>query len=499
MMQVDASGFPMQTGVETTRNASGSVGGTYASIGVENFGPIAKGQVHLRPLTVFTGRSNTGKSWLAGLVYALMNDRKSYWASALDLHDIIEDDGKAFPENIGTWLNCLKAEMPIELTLSEKKMFSQAIGIIQKNRKDHILQCFGLSQTSELISYGKDSPLRIEMKFPHRERGLKWKYKLEAIPSGEWDCSVRLPERLSLQLNRIPLIFETLNEIRSTKSTYQMLDLLSSICREISFSFDGSAWYLPADRGGIMHAHQLVVSALIRNAVRSGQFQQAPIPPLSGILADFIDNLVMLANERIEQFDYRFRSTSKPIEHCASAMEKDVLAGHVNVEKTTVNYPRFSWTPRGWNNPLALANASSMVTELVPVVLYLRNYVNQDDVLILEEPEAHLHPRLQVQVLRQAAEWARCGIRVILTTHSEWVLEELSNIVGESLRSPRTGLRQGDVGLWRFFEKKGKRGKGSHIEEIKWDIDAGGYETGYMDVARELHNRWEELVDGDIE
>lgn len=38
---------------------------------VSDFGPIVNAKVELRPLTVFVGPSNTGKSYLAMLVYAL--------------------------------------------------------------------------------------------------------------------------------------------------------------------------------------------------------------------------------------------------------------------------------------------------------------------------------------------------------------------------------------------------------------------------------------------
>ncbi len=37
------------------------------NVSVKNFGPIRKGDIHLRPLTVFVGQSNTGKSYLATL------------------------------------------------------------------------------------------------------------------------------------------------------------------------------------------------------------------------------------------------------------------------------------------------------------------------------------------------------------------------------------------------------------------------------------------------
>ena len=40
-------------------------------IAVKNFGPIAEANIDLRPLTVFVGPSNTGKTYFATLVYTL--------------------------------------------------------------------------------------------------------------------------------------------------------------------------------------------------------------------------------------------------------------------------------------------------------------------------------------------------------------------------------------------------------------------------------------------
>ena len=42
-----------------------------AYINVQNFGPIEKAKIELRPLTVFVGQSNTGRTYLAALIYAL--------------------------------------------------------------------------------------------------------------------------------------------------------------------------------------------------------------------------------------------------------------------------------------------------------------------------------------------------------------------------------------------------------------------------------------------
>ena len=40
-------------------------------VSVQDFGPIAEAAIDLRPLTVFVGPSNTGKTYLATLIYAL--------------------------------------------------------------------------------------------------------------------------------------------------------------------------------------------------------------------------------------------------------------------------------------------------------------------------------------------------------------------------------------------------------------------------------------------
>ena len=135
--------------------------------------------------------------------------------------------------------------------------------------------------------------------------------------------------------------------------------------------------------------------------------------------------------------------------------------------------------------------------------MYLRYYVSPGDLLIIDEPEAHLHPSRQVDLINEIAGWVRAGIRVILTTHSDWVLEALSNLVAESQleESPilkvaegqagtekSAGLRKEDVGFWLF--EQGKRGGGSKIREAPWNADEGGFEADFYDTAANLHNRW---------
>ena len=82
----------------------------------------------------------------------------------------------------------------------------------------------------------------------------------------------------------------------------------------------------------------------------------------------------------------------------AEVLEADLLSGAILSKNSVTGYPEFSYQPEGWKYELPLMNASSMVSEIAPVVLYLRHVVQRGDLLIIEEPESHLHPAMQVAV-----------------------------------------------------------------------------------------------------
>ena len=249
------------------------------------------------------------------------------------------------------------------------------------------------------------------------------------------------------------------------------------------------AYYLPADRTGVMHAHSVVVSALIASAPTAGLRPAAHTPMLSGVLADFLEQLIAI--------DRPWRRRQDSRSDLAGGIEKAMLGGSVGVERSAaIDYPRFTYRPAGWKDDLSLTNASSMVSELAPVVLYLRHMIGPGSVLIVEEPESHLHPAMQVEFTRQLASLVAAGVRVIVTTHSEWLLEELANIVRRSQlpeahrRGGGIALRSDQVGAWLFQPKR--RPRGSVVSEIGLD-DSGLYPSGFDDVAAALHNDWADI------
>ena len=120
------------------------------------------------------------------------------------------------------------------------------------------------------------------------------------------------------------------------------------------------------------------------------------VPVLSGVLADFLEQLVEMSSAR-------GRSRRKTARELAGYLENNILMGHVRVDRSVTGYPNFTYRPKDWKKDLPLMQASSMVSELAPVVLYLRHVVRSKNVLIIEEPESHLHPYMQAAFARELA------------------------------------------------------------------------------------------------
>ncbi len=95
--------------------------------------------------------------------------------------------------------------------------------------------------------------------------------------------------------------------------------------------------------------------------------------------------------------------------------------------KTKSEFPEILYKAQGGRFPLH--RTSSMVSEIAPIVVFLKHAVEPGDLLIIEEPEAHLHPLNQRVFATAVARLIRQGVRVLLTTHSDYFLHQISNFI----------------------------------------------------------------------
>lgn len=73
--------------------------------------------------------------------------------------------------------------------------------------------------------------------------------------------------------------------------------------------------------------------------------------------------------------------------------------------------------------------ASSSVKSLVLVDLFINHIAQPNEILIIDEPELNLHPDNQVKIARLVARLVNAGVKVLVTTHSDYFLREINNLI----------------------------------------------------------------------
>ena len=488
---------------------------------VSDFGPIVQASVDLRPLTVFIGPSNTGKSYLAILIYALhrcfggltlsyggqFSDRLGWWLDPTELGSAATE--KEVRSCVNDWL--LKAlaagsgplpALPSEVASYMRSSLEQ-IQSLGRDLEREIKRCFGVDQSAELVRrYGSASASQIGFGVPQAGFG-RARYQLEFGKgdrrfSGQVHISDAEPLKIEFpgsldERNEWLRRFTTGGVVESRDLESLLESLTQAHFHDLLEPLYQHAHYLPADRTGVMHSHQVVVSMLIQKATTAGLRRSLDVPMLSGVLADFLSQLVKMSSTRV-------RSDRRSAGKLARHLENNVLTGDVRVDRSATGYPSFTYRPRDWKEDLPLMQASSMVSELAPVVLYLRHVVRPGDLLIIEEPESHLHPAMQAVFARELARAVRNKVRILITTHSEWFLEQIGNLASlsglpednrKAVIEEDFSLRPDEVGVWLF--KTAKRPKGSKVKEVTLDSETGLYPSGFEEVSETLYNESAEI------
>lgn len=485
-----------------------------------NFGPIREAEVDLRPLTVFVGPSNTGKSYLATLLYAL---HRAFHELVGERHrhpSFVPRRFRAMPlpldvqtaRDLRGWCYPDRGERSPSLPDSVRSLIRQSIEDapgLDEHLTEKASWCFGVDSFRDLVRHGQRAAARIGIRVP-RPRSAGFVDYLLTVRGADSSLKGRIHGAAPLLNDSDPDVLElvdarlgdTSGPFRTAASgldddwpaKYALQLLAGTIRTSLLHPFRRSIYYLPADRTGVMHSHRVVVSSLIQRAANAGLRPVGELPLLPGVMADFLDQLLNL-DGLPGQKRQRPKAQVRQMSALAENVESAVLRGAVRTESAAADYPEFFYRPLGWKRDLPLTQASSMVSELAPVVLYVRHLVRPGDVLIVEEPEAHLHPAMQVEVIGHLAELVEAGVRVVITTHSEWVLEELANLVRRSQveDADEIALRPERVGVWRFHPPKEKEGDGAHVTELEME-DAGMFEAGYEQVAMDVHNRWADLA-----
>jgi len=114
----------------------------------------------------------------------------------------------------------------------------------------------------------------------------------------------------------------------------------------------------------------------------------------------------------------------------------DIIGGDYLVTKNDELY----FVPKGKRIRLTMDESSSAVRSLLDIGFYLRHVAAPGDLLMVDEPELNLHPENQRRVARLFSRLVNIGIKVFITTHSDYIVKELNTLImlnqgGERLRA----------------------------------------------------------------
>ncbi|MGB3512350.1 MAG: ATP-binding protein [Microcoleaceae cyanobacterium] len=104
----------------------------------------------------------------------------------------------------------------------------------------------------------------------------------------------------------------------------------------------------------------------------------------------------------------------------------DIIGGEYTVTRNDELY----YVPKqGRRVKLSIVESSSAVCSLLDIGFYLRHEAQLGDLLMVDEPELNLHPENQRRVARLLARLVNLGIKVFITTHSDYIIKELNTLI----------------------------------------------------------------------
>ena len=475
---------------------------------VANFGPVSKAELELRPLTVFAGPSNAGKSCIAKLVYALHGYFSRHPIARTRTHRLSDFNREARRiADLPDVARCLKEFV---LNPDEETVDSSALGKdvstltrlalevpdVGADTSHPLLDVFGTASMDDLILRGaKDCRFRLSYAAAGASGPTEAFQYTFSIGDGELDCTVAIPSdaRLLLEKGRLfrrtgrgsGLLFWPSDDDDefSVSHSALLITLLSLAQPGTVGSLSRPAWYLPAGSSGIMGAQAAILGSAIDRMGDNGPRKHGPVP---GALREFLRDIFV---------DLPRRPVGSPVgEPLARLFEETILEGAVRMDVWGDASSVIAFRPTEWDRDLPLGQASSLTTQMIPLVLHLRHYATRGSTIIIEEPEAHMHPAMQVRFMTAIAQIVGAGVRVLMTTHSEWILSALANIVRASELPDRrrkglassVALEPTSVGAWLFDPGD----VGSTTSEIALDSESGMYDAGFPKVSRELYDEW---------
>lgn len=215
-----------------------------------------------------------------------------------------------------------------------------------------------------------------------------------------------------------------------------LIEQLNQIFINLLFSsYATNVFLLPAERSGLnLFFRELNTrrAALLRHVAND-------VINLNELVKDIfvskypqpIDDYIQFLNSQSD-----IKRNQSQFAHLAAELQKKVL----NVRYKIDRYGDISVLPYRTKEEFGLHLSSSTVKTFFGLWSYLQHRAEKGDCLMIDEPELNLHPDNQRLIARLLAKLVNQGIQVVISTHSDYLVRELNNLI--MLKDPFTGREE---------------------------------------------------------
>lgn len=364
----------------------------------KNLGPLKKGEVTIRNMTIFCGKNNTGKTYVNYLIYSILETLKDYRTS-LNLNI-----DQLFKEGV----------QEIDVVSLFDNNFDRIIKEIANEVKENLYKVFNSKK-----DFFEELELEIELdKEQKREKLIKLKFDRN-VTIGENKVKISNLNKVEGS-DKITLIYfkEKTEKKILEESLRRYIENFLQICliQEVN-----QKYMLPTERNGL----NIFYNELLRkraNIVENMDFSvegKEEIENVNNYPKPVKDYLRILTE--LDRYDKN--EGNGIFVNIAKEMEKEIIRGKYKIDNNRIFYQTEN------EKELDLYIASSTVKTIFGIIFYLRHLIKNKDYLIIDEPELNLHPENQVKIARLLARLVNSGIKVIISTHSDYITKEFNNLL----------------------------------------------------------------------
>lgn len=445
-------------------------------IELQNFGPIKSFKFDTsKDMHAIFGKNNIGKSYAISAVYLILKNLREYkedmmfWDKINLMDDKLQSISFQIVEIQNKRLDKLNVTKEIERLIldSLNSSFIKSLESSFRNSYNYANIQNKFTPSSVKIVMFFDS-LSVEFGIRETDNKIfidKVLYKNEN--------HFYLDKDLNINLNTEKYSLETLANSISPSSP--ITDKLIRVCItdfqiDLEIGLSEQLYFLPSSRSGLYNALSsfgAIFAELSRN--RSHITRKIEIPNMTEPISDYFLNLNTIdkaqANEHyLKHFE---------------EIEQKILKGKITLDNDSKKY---YYVPNDTDMRLELSFTSSMISEIAPIIAHLKYIIplesDKPSILFIEEPEAHLHPEIQILLIEYFVKLSKGNVKIVMTSHSNYIFNKLSNLlIAKEIDSEKLSVM-----LMKMTPE------GSVVEDNAMQIDEYGIEdNNFVDVAEQLY------------